>query len=129
MADFALSEDGVGYDADFSRKANGKRDLRIVRKRKATAQRLQMRYRTFLGECRYNRIAGVPWTQVVFAKGVSGNAVRAVLEQVAVTTPGVLRLIDLNLSHNPETRVSEGTASVMGDDSDKPINVPLEIRF
>lgn len=129
MADFGLTDDGAGYDVDFSVRANGKRDLHIVRGRLATAQRLQMRYRTFLGESRYNRLAGVPWTQVVFVKGVTENAIRAVLEQVAINTPGVRRLVELTLAHDFVNRVTTGTCEVLTEDSEQTISVPLNILF
>ncbi len=128
MADFALNNNGLGYDVDFSRRANGKRDLRIVRGQAAVAQRLQMRFRTFLGECRYNRIAGVPWTQVIFTKGITANAIHAVLEQHALNTLGVVRVLSFDIFPDFRTRSATGEVRLLGTTGDQPFSVPLEIR-
>jgi hypothetical protein len=126
VSDFALDNGGIGYDMAIVDKPNGKRDYAIVRGRPAIAQRVQMRTRTFLGESRYNRLAGMPWTQAVFVKGVNATAARAIMEQHVLNTQGVKRVDDMSLTFVPRTRVLSGTARIVGDDGD-PLDVPIEI--
>lgn len=112
MADFALSNGGIGYDIEFVRNARGKRDFRIVRGPDAIAQLVQMTFRTFLGESRYNRVAGIPWQQVIFQPGMTDTAVIVVLERFFLTIPGVLDVLSIDLSRDYETRKATGSATI-----------------
>ena len=128
MADFALDQGGLGYDADFSRKANGRRDLRIVRGRASIAQRLQMGLRCFLGECRYDRLAGTPWTQVLFVHGMTVTGFRTVLESVMLRRRGVAQVLSMTLSLAPSARRITGSAQVLGVLDPVALTVPIELR-
>lgn len=114
MADWESTENGLGYDVGLFRRPDGMRDWRLVRGGAAIAQHIQMRLRTFLGESPYNRAAGVPYEQVIMRKGTTVNAVRAILENHILGTPGVTEVIELDLEYEPLTRKITGTGRVRG---------------
>ena len=68
------------------------------------AQRLQIRLRTDLGEYLLDTTLGVPWTRDVLGKGVSAQAVEALLRRVILATPGVTRILDLTVALDRVTR-------------------------
>lgn len=75
----------TGYDMDIT---NG--ELSFVLAREAIAQDVEMAWRTFLGETVYDTSAGVPYTQVIFVRGTSLDAIKLILERIALARPGVL---------------------------------------
>lgn len=71
-------------DLDFST-AN----LRLITGSEEISQKLQCRYRMFLGEWFLDARLGVPWIQTIFVKGTSDSLVNSILRKVALTCPGV----------------------------------------
>lgn len=64
-------------------------ELSFVRAGVAIAQDVKMAWRTFLGETVYDTSTGVPYTQVIFVRGTSIDAVKLILERIALRRPGV----------------------------------------
>lgn len=74
-------------------------DLQLVDGVEAVRQQLQIRYRFFAGEWFLDPTEGVPYIRDVLKKSPNENRVRALLAEVARTTPGVASVdaIDLEL--------------------------------
>ena len=89
MADFKLTTSG---DLDFSTN-----DLQLVDGIDAIRQELQIRYRFFLNEWFLNRAEGVPYVEDVLKKNPNEARVRAVLAEVALDTPGVESVQNLEM--------------------------------
>ena len=100
------------YDLEI---VNG--DLSFVRGAEAITQDIQMRLRTWLGETPYDQAAGVPYIQVIFQRGVELDAVRFILENRILDTPGVEQVTSLDLELDARTRVLSvsGRALLEGD--------------
>ena len=100
------------YDLDIT---DG--DLTFVRGAEAITQDVRMRLRTWLGETPYDVSAGVPYLQVIFERGVELDAVRFILENRILDTPGVEQVTELDVELNPRTRVANvtGRALIVGD--------------
>ena len=93
--------------------------LSFVVGREAVAQSVTMAWRTWLGECVYDRAAGVPYLQVIFQSGVSQDAVRFILQQIARRRRGVTGiLLDLDLNRTTRELRTTGTLRT----TDGPIN-------
>lgn len=73
-------------------------EARFVSGTDAIAQHLRVRFRTFLGEWFADRRIGVPWRQIVFVKNPNMKLVRALIREVAATTPGVGSVEDLRVT-------------------------------
>lgn len=79
-------------------------ELEFVRGIEAVRQHAIMRLRTWLGEAdAYDTTAGVPYTQIIFAKNPNRNAIQFILERVILETPGV-QSVTLELDLDSETR-------------------------
>ena len=89
MADLKLTTSG---DLDLS-----SNDLEVLDGIEAIRQELQIRYRFFLNEWFLNRAEGVPYIQDVLKKNPSEARVRAVLAEVALDTPGIEAVQNLEL--------------------------------
>jgi len=100
------------YDLDIT---DG--ELSFVRGAEAIAQDVRMRLRTWLGETPYDQAAGVPYLQVIFERGVSQEAIRFVIENRILDTPGVEQVTSLEVQVNPQTREATivGRALLVGD--------------
>jgi hypothetical protein len=81
MADFALDASG---DVDVSTNT-----FVLITGIDAIRQELQIRYRMFLAEWFLNREEGTPYFENIIKKNPNDAQVRAVLIDVALTTPGV----------------------------------------
>ena len=97
MADFKLDANG---DLDFS-----SNDLEIINGLEAVKQELQIRYKFFLGEWFLNPDEGVPYIRDVLKKNANETQVRALMREVAVTTPGVEKVNSLEFDLDTATRV------------------------
>lgn len=72
-------------------------DLQLVDGIEAVRQHLQIRYRFFLGEWFLDESEGVPYVRDVLKKNPNEAQVRALLTEVARTTPGVSQVASLEL--------------------------------
>lgn len=99
MSTLALTASG---DLDFS---TG--NLVVVRDRaQALAQKLQSRFRMFLGEWFLGVNQGIPYHQVVLAtKSPDLGIIRQLFRDVIASTPGVKSLDQFVLDFNDRTRV------------------------
>ena len=96
------------YDLDIT---DG--ELTFVRGAEAITQDIRMRLRTWLGETPYDRSAGVPYLQVIFERGVEIDAVRFIIENQILNTPGVEQVTSLDVALEPRTRVATITGRVL----------------
>ena len=80
------------------------RDLAVVSGIDAIKQNLRQRFQTFLGENEYDISAGIPYFQDIFKKNPDPILVRSAFVDVAVETPGVLELTNLELDLDKSTR-------------------------
>jgi len=88
-----------------------------VKDQDAIAQKIRMRLMTLLEESVYDVRAGTPYLQVIFEPGTSLDAIRFILEQRVLGTPGVTD-VTLTPVLDPEERVLTvtGTASTIRGD-------------
>ena len=121
--DLKLTVDG---DLDFSTN-----DLVLIDGLEAIKQELQIRYRFFLGEWFLNENEGVPYVRDVLKKNANETQVRALLREVAITTPGVEKVNSLELDLDGATRVLSVTmdigANIDGELVYSPFVVEVEI--
>lgn len=96
MADLLLADSG---DLDLSTN-----DLQLVEGLAAVRQGLQIRYRFFIGEWFLNREEGTPYHPHILKKNSNETKVRAILAEVARTTPGVVEIRNLTASYNNPNR-------------------------
>jgi hypothetical protein len=80
--------------SDFLTNAEGDLDLTdaafsLVEGDAAIAQRMEMRYRTFLGESVYDRGVGCPWVQSILGNPQMVDAVTYILTAYGELTPGI----------------------------------------
>ncbi len=100
--DLKLSS-SVDYDIDHDLDlTNG--ELSLVTGIAGVAQAITMKLRTWLGESKYDRNAGVPYMQVIFKRGVRLEAVRFILEQIILSVPGVTEVVDLDFNLDSASR-------------------------
>ena len=97
MADLEL--DGTG-DLDLT--AN---DAVVLTGIEAIRQELQIRYRYFLGEWFLDQEEGTPYFEHILKKNANDAQVRAVLLEVAKTTPGVVEVRSYAANLDGPTRV------------------------
>lgn len=70
----------------------------------ATAQRIKIRLKLFLGEWFLDTAAGVPYYEDILIKNPDLNLVKAALQQQILTTPEVVELISFDLQLDNQTR-------------------------
>jgi len=106
-------------------------DLALVDGLEAIRQELQIRYRFFLGEWFLDRGEGVPYIRDVLKKNPNEGQVRALLAEVARTTPGVTEVqrieLDLDAAQRLLTVTLDLQASVDGELAYLPFVVEVSI--
>lgn len=102
------------YDLDITNGA-----LSWVTGAAAVRQAVEMALRTFLGECVYDRNAGVPYLQILFKRGTSVAAVRFIFEQQILAVEHVAEVLELDPVIDPVTRVCTITGRVRIDSGDE----------
>lgn len=109
------------YDLDIT---NG--ELSWVTGAEAVAQDIQMRLRTFLGECVYDESAGVPYLQIIFEKGTSSFSIESILRSQILATPGVISIESFTFTVDPLTRTFSGTSKVITTDGEIDFSIGVE---
>jgi hypothetical protein len=104
-------------------------ELAFVTGQDAIAQALAFRLRTFLGESRYNRSAGVPYLQVIFRPGTPLQAIKFILEGVAMGTPGVTGVTLDEPVLDPLTRALTITGKALTIEGDVTFNITIGAEF
>ena len=106
-------------------------DIQLVDGVEAVRQELQIRFRFFLGEWFLDPDEGVPYIRDVLVKNPSEGRVRALLTEVATSTPGVTEVTNLELDLDIGTRTltvtMDLTADVEGDLTYVPFRVEISI--
>jgi hypothetical protein len=103
--------------SDFKRTADGdiaivNGDLALVEGVAAIQQDVEMTLRTWLGESVYNRLAGMPYLQAIFADGATPEAVRFVVEQRLLSIEGVTDVLELSVAHDRTAREATITGRI-----------------
>ena len=118
--DLLLNDDG---DLDLSTN-----DFQLVDGVDAIRQELQIRYRFFLGEWFLDPDEGVPYVRDVLKKNPNLARVRALLTEVARTTPGVASVDNLDLDLDVGTRTLTVTLDLAADVSGTLVYVPFVVE-
>lgn len=92
--------------------------LSFVTGAEAVRQHVEMRLRTWLGESVYDRSAGVPYTQVIFQKGVTAASIRFILTNIVEATPGIDEVLSLEVDIDPRTREASGSGRARAGDEE-----------
>lgn len=103
-------------------------DLQLVDGVEAVRQELQIRYRFFLGEWFLDRSQGVPYIRDVLKKAPNEAQVRAMLIEVARTTPGVASVDGIALALDNATRILTVTLDLTADVGGELTYVPFVVE-
>ena len=103
-------------------------DFQLVDGVDAVRQELQIRYRFFLGEWFLDPDEGVPYVRDVLKKNPDLARVRALLTEVARTTPGVANVDNLDLGLNVATRTLTVTLDLAADVGGTLVYVPFVVE-
>mgnify|MGYP003403386539 CR=1 FL=1 len=79
----------------------------------ATAQRIKIRLKFFLGEWFLDTAQGVPYYEDILVKNPDLNIVKADLQKQILTTPEVKELLSFDLALNNQTRTLNVTFSAL----------------
>lgn len=96
-------------------------NLVLVRDARAITQKVENRFRFFLGEWFLDIREGVPYFQQILIKGPSIKVVRQLFLKVITTTPGMADVIDFDMQYNGTTRTLSYQWSGITDTGD-PVN-------
>lgn len=102
--------------------------LHILEGPEACAQRIACRLRTIKGEWVFDTTIGTPWFQEILGGGARSrlSLIREVIRQRIAGTPGVLRVKELLLDFEPNTRALSITGSVTVEGGSE---VPISLDF
>lgn len=89
--------------------------LRLIKGPEALIQRLRCRLRIFRGDWFLDTSWGLPWFQSILGRSRGQVAVRSVLRQAVLTTPGVVSVDSMKLQHDRELRRMSVSAQVRHD--------------
>lgn len=79
-------------------------ELHVAEGIEATAQRIKVRLKLFLGEWFLDLLAGVPYYQDILIKSPDINKVNALIREAITTTPNVLSIEEYEYALNNTTR-------------------------
>jgi len=79
-------------------------ELHVVEGIDATAQRIKIRLKLFLGEWFLDLLAGIPYYQDILIKSPDINKVNALIREAILTTPNVLSIEEYEYALNNTTR-------------------------
>ena len=103
-------------------------DFQLVDGVDAVRQELTIRYRFFLGEWFLDPDEGVPYFRDVLKKAPNEAQVRALLIEVARTTPGVASVDNIELDLDVGTRTLTVTLDLQADVSGALVYVPFVVE-
>lgn len=103
-------------------------DFQLVDGVEAVRQELQIRYRFFLGEWFLDPDEGVPYVRDVLKKAPNEARVRALLLEVARTTPGVASVDNIDLDLDVATRLLTVRLDLQADVSGELVYVPFVVE-
>lgn len=93
-------------------------ELAFVTGREAIAQAIAFRLRTFLGESRFDRGAGVPWLQLMLRPETTDESRRSIVRQQVLATPGVTGCDVSKVDVHPLTRAATMTGRAVTVDGE-----------
>lgn len=102
----------IGTDGDLA--IEGGRFV-LIGGLEAVAQNVAQRLRLFQGEWPFDTSAGFPYYQRVFVKNPNLPAIRALVRQAILATPGIREVTELMLTLDARTRIATGTYSAITD--------------
>lgn len=79
-------------------------ELHIAEGTQATAQRIKIRLKLFLGEWFLDLLAGIPYYQDILIRNPDINKVNALIREAILTTPTVLSIDSYEYALNTTTR-------------------------
>lgn len=79
-------------------------NLVLVRDARAIAQKVENRFRFFLGEWFLDLREGIPYFTEVLIKGPDVRVIRQLFLKVVTSTPGMADVTSFNMSYDPSTR-------------------------
>lgn len=120
MADLAL--DPVTGDLDFE---NG--DLYLTEGDSAVAQFLRQKLKLFLAEWFLDQSAGINFFDEVFVKNPKKVVIDTIFKNEILDTPGVVELLEYNVTLDGPTRKMTLNFKVRVEDSDEPIDFSIPI--
>jgi len=103
-------------------------DLQLVDGVEAIRQELQIRYRFFIGEWFLDPTEGVPYIRDVLKKAPSEAQVRALLSEVARTTPGVESVDNMQLELDSANRHLVVTVDIQARVNGTLVYVPFVVE-
>lgn len=103
-------------------------DLQLVDGVEAIRQELQIRYRFFLGEWFLDPTEGVPYIRDVLKKSPNESQVRAMLAEVARSTPGVAQVDGIDLDLDNATRTLTVSLQLTADIEGEIAYVPFVVE-
>lgn len=92
------------------------RDIGLVRGVDLVRQRLKQVLLSKVGEWFLNAEHGLPWHEIIFAKGTPETVIRSLLIRAITGTAGVQELQAFDLLINPSTREATINFTVKADD-------------
>lgn len=95
---------------------SGDIEFRLVSGIEASRQRIQQRLRLWLGEHFIDRLAGVAWRQIVFARPASTALAEQVVIAAIRSVEGVKSVEDVSVKVDRRTRIATVSARVITDD-------------
>ncbi len=96
-------------------------NLVLCRDARAVAQRVENRFRFFLGEWFLDLREGIPYFQVILVKGPDVKVIRQIFLKVVTETPGMADVLDFDMQFDSATRTLFYQWSGITDDGD-PVN-------
>jgi hypothetical protein len=89
-------------------------ELQIVSGEPCIAQSISQRLRTVRGEWRYDLSHGIPYLERILGK-IDLSVVRSILREVVARSPGVRRVVNIDLTLDSTTRVLTVSGTAVGD--------------
>ncbi len=102
-------------DRDFAMYEGG---LVLVRDARAIAQKVENRFRFFLGEWFLDLREGVPYLQDILIKGPSIGVIRQLFLKVVTSTPGMADVVDFDMQYDAPSRTLFYQWTGITDDGD-----------
>lgn len=103
-------------------------DIQLVDGVEAVRQELQIRYRFFVGEWFLDPTEGVPYIRDVLQKNPNEAQVRALLTEVARSTPGVESVDAISLDLDTATRTLTVSLDLQANVSGTLVYVPFVVE-
>lgn len=88
--------------------------LKLTEGAEAIALDVTARLKTFLGEWFLDTTIGIPYYDVIFAKGTTDETIRAILASAVLATPGIEELLSFTFDR-AQSRVNFVSSTAQGE--------------